>query len=155
MVLENFDDYVEKHKLDNPVVLIAGHSLGGAVSNLVANELIGREGIENIFAYTFATPNATNDVPIIHQNIFNIINKYDFVPLIPPSASFLALFGVPNHEIPTYAFDKHGRSAIIDMFGTTYLNVANNHLMGSYLDWDDHYFDVWEQLPTSKYFWEE
>ena len=70
----------------NTKFFITGHSRGGAVANLVAGELSIQEKYatkDNIFAYTFATPNHTKGHLPDLNNIFNIVNDEDFVPYMP------------------------------------------------------------------------
>lgn len=70
---------------ENTILLLTGHSRGAAAANLLAKKIID-EGKwadpENIYAYTFATPNVTarSDVNDEKYNcIFNIVNPEDFV----------------------------------------------------------------------------
>ena len=84
MVINNLDRYLRDHNLVNPIIVITGHSHGAAVGNILAAELNGRFGSENVFAYTFATPNAqVNILPSPHTNIFNILNQNDVVTFAP------------------------------------------------------------------------
>jgi len=72
------------------IVLVTGHSLGAAVANLLAVGLNDDPGDLNIgsgdiYAYTFGTPNVEKDIPtpVVHDNIFNMLNERDFVTWIP------------------------------------------------------------------------
>lgn len=73
--------------INNPVILITGHSLGAAIANLTANYLTEKLGEDSVYAYTFATPYTVNEakgeVPVEHDNIFNILNNNDAVPHYP------------------------------------------------------------------------
>lgn len=67
-------------------ILLTGHSRGAATANLLAAKLIDNEssfGIskDNIYTYTFATPNVTkkNTSGGRYNGIFNIVNPEDFV----------------------------------------------------------------------------
>jgi|GEM_PF-6379304 len=81
------------------IIVITGHSRGAAVANLLGANLNNSQAIalrQNIFTYTFATPNTTRNVnPNAHQNIFNIINAEDFVAYMPLS-------------MPGWDFGRHG-----------------------------------------------
>ena len=90
-----------------PIILVTGHSLGAAVANLVAARLNSDSleglvenqteeqplGDENIYAYTFATPNVLSAESgeyskINYSNIYNILNTNDTVPFVPHSFDF-------------------------------------------------------------------
>ena len=100
-VRRNLEDYINTYKLadKNPIIWITGHSLGGAVANILADHLTGCDrnkpfsfkphcparGIENVYAYTFASPTVAyksgpgiiRDVANPRKNIFNILNSCD------------------------------------------------------------------------------
>ncbi len=65
-----------------PLVVITGHSRGGAVANLLARRVNALGMFQKVYAYTFATPNATT-APAACNYIFNICNTDDFVTYIP------------------------------------------------------------------------
>ena len=67
-----------------PIVVVTGHSRGGAVGNLLAGYLNNDSRFEKVYAYNFAVPNATRN-PSSSRNIFNICNTEDFVTMIPMS----------------------------------------------------------------------
>lgn len=73
--------------INDPIILITGHSLGAAIANLTADYLNQKLGVDNVYAYTFATPNTVNiasgDQAEAYQNVFNILNNNDFVPHFP------------------------------------------------------------------------
>ena len=74
-------------------VWVMGFSRGGATSNLVGadlNENASKLGIskENIFVYTFATPNTVKkNCAVAYQNIHNIVSQIDIVPRVPLATS--------------------------------------------------------------------
>lgn len=81
---------------NNCVFFVTGHSLGGAVANIIVQNLNkDRIGFntKNIFGYTYASPK-TSLVPSIlsNQNIHNFLNisdsGIDMVPQLPPSRIF-------------------------------------------------------------------
>ncbi len=69
----------------SPLVLVCGHSRGGACANLLALLLNAQLGADNVCAYTFASPNTVcgGDPGIDCSNIFNVINLGDLVPRVP------------------------------------------------------------------------
>ncbi len=77
-------------------VLLIGHSRGGAVANLVATALADTGAVggmslrqEDVYTYTFATPNLALDAPgteDTYGNIFNIVNGDDLIPRLPLAA---------------------------------------------------------------------
>lgn len=71
---------------DHCKFLVTGHSRGAAVANLMSKELIDIFGANNVYAYTFATPNTTTDKNATdnhYAGIFNFINPEDFISYIP------------------------------------------------------------------------
>jgi len=80
-------DYVEKYVDDcETTYWLTGHSRGAAIANIVSAKLIDLD--EEVFAYTFATPNTTvketADAPC-YDSIFNVVNENDFVTYMPMS----------------------------------------------------------------------
>lgn len=73
--------------ISNPMVLITGHSRGGAIGNLLAadltNDRVERIDENSVFAYLFAVPNVSTDVDTSMTNIYNFCFKDDFVPNLP------------------------------------------------------------------------
>lgn len=95
--------YIPYYNIQNPIVLVTGHSLGAAVANLVAAHLstcndVNCCGILNgdgtdVYGYTFATPNTvdTNEegsVVYTEDNIYNIMNNNDAVTFLPRTIDF-------------------------------------------------------------------
>lgn len=74
-------------KMDNPIILVCGHSRGAACANLLGVLLSSAYPAENVFAYTFATPaTVRGDFDWdAYKNIFNFLNPCDLVPLLPLS----------------------------------------------------------------------
>ncbi len=90
-VLARFSEYMEEQAIprEQTKLLITGHSRGAAAANLFAAEMdrsLAYADQEDIYAYTFATPNVTTKEEIsssIYNNIFNIVNPKDFVAFVP------------------------------------------------------------------------
>lgn len=104
---------------DDVALLFTGHSRGAATANLAASYaddmttgLRVLAPLENIYCYTFATPEVTefgNVHDELYDNIFNIMNPSDMVPRLPLAAWGYARYG---HDLwlPGYgdeAFDEH------------------------------------------------
>ena len=68
-----------------PLVLVCGHSRGGAGANLLGLLLNSALGAENVYVYTFAAPATVKGDGVTEncKNIFNIINTSDPVPALP------------------------------------------------------------------------
>lgn len=69
----------------DPVILVCGHSRGGACANLLGMLLDAKYGKENVYAYTFATPATLRDDKLGKDcdNVFNLINGGDLVTALP------------------------------------------------------------------------
>ena len=77
----------------------AGHSRGAAVANLIASYLID-DGF-SVFSYTFAAPYNTANTEASsakYDSIFNLVNRDDFVPMLP---------------MPEWGFTRYGRTATL------------------------------------------
>lgn len=82
------DDYIQNYCSGKRVRLwITGYSRGAAVANILASKFnSSADDNLSLFAYTFATPNTViSDKNAQDSNIFNIINPYDAVTLLPPA----------------------------------------------------------------------
>lgn len=72
---------------DDPVILVCGHSRGAACANLLGVLLDAERGTDDVFVYTFASPNTVRKTPDVDcSNIFNIINPCDPVTSVPPAS---------------------------------------------------------------------
>lgn len=144
---EHCKGYIPYNNISNPIFLVTGHSLGAAVANLVAehlnsckdtNHCPGSRTEKDIYAYTFATPKTVkNKQGSDSQNIFNILNNNDIVPLVP--TNILALNWADN------GWTRHGRDFRITMpmnvdlwwlkpFDTALLGFGG-HAMSTYSRW--------------------
>ena len=139
--------YIPFNNISNPIFLVTGHSLGAAVANLLAehlnsckdtNHCPGSRTEKDIYAYTFATPKTVKNEPgSDSQNIFNILNNNDIVPLVP--TNLLALNWADN------GWTRHGRDFRFTMpmevepwwlkpFDTSLLGLGG-HAMSTYSHW--------------------
>lgn len=70
--------------VENPVILVSGHSRGAACANLLGVLLNTSRGTKDVFVYTFASPNTVRQTPDVDcSNIFNLINPCDPVTVTP------------------------------------------------------------------------
>jgi len=132
----NFNQYLVDHGLTDArynTVLITGYSRGGAVANLLAVNLNRAERAprtvfqNNLHAYTFATPNVSQSSRALterYRNIFNIINRNDFVPTVPTS------IGLSNN------WNRYGRDLITNMPNSPDApRLFPSHSMATYVHW--------------------
>lgn len=87
LVTDRVLGYISLSKYENPIKLwITGFSRAAAIANIVSANL--NESLflseEDIYSYTFATPQVTTRVEKEYKNIFNIIGASDLVPQVPP-----------------------------------------------------------------------
>lgn len=112
-VMMRLNDYMSNRKLqkEQTKLLITGHSRGAATANLVAADLDASgkyAAAEDIYAYTFATPNVTTlsgVKDLLYNNIFNILNDADFVTYVPPYEWGFDKYGI------TMSFPQKGSAA--------------------------------------------
>ncbi len=87
-VLEGLQENLEAET--DPLLLICGHSRGAACANLLGVLLDEALGPEDVYVYTYATPNTLRGDALTegaaYANIFNIINPCDAVTLVPPAS---------------------------------------------------------------------
>ena len=75
---------MEEVKGRNMKFFVTGHSLGGAVANLLSPKIGALVPSQNVFVYTFASPN-TWSYQWSLSNVYNIVNREDLVPLLSPA----------------------------------------------------------------------
>lgn len=119
---------------ENPVLLATGYSRGAACANLLGVLLDAAYGAEDVYVYTFATPNTVRTADAAYPNVFNLVNMNDAITRMPPVAwgfrragvdielrdpenvnadmheMFLALLGVCP-DIDAYYNDRHNLTA--------------------------------------------
>ncbi len=89
-VFERVFDYVDQYAAGKRVkIWMGGYSRAAAVSNMAAVLMLSAEQIapENLFVYTFATPNNAQterfDQECDYSSVFNIVGMFDPIPSIP------------------------------------------------------------------------
>lgn len=82
--------YMLRHRIDptDSFLFMTGHSRGAAVSNFLSKLIFDDNFFkpENIYTYTFASPNVTTDDDVAREEygfIWNIVNAEDIVPTVP------------------------------------------------------------------------
>ncbi len=126
-------DYVNSRNITGKVKFwITGFSRGGAAANLLAakldNAIDSHPTInytkDDIYAYTFATPagaiKSNNPHSKKYNNIFNIINFHDLVPLVAPSQT-------------GWSFDRYGITKVLPFSESTSVSAIYEPKMIKYL----------------------
>lgn len=109
---------------ENTVLLLTGHSRGAAAANLLAAKLIDDNdmiSLENMFTYTFATPNCTcdnNRNNTKYNTIYNIVFPNDFVTKMMPASWDFGRYG-KTYSLPTKTNDANYYS---------FVNISNTIL---------------------------
>ena len=132
-MLTNVNNYIRLMGLQDPIILVTGHSMGAAIANILAARLNGIMDPDNVYAYTFATPRTVNEAvsgnqAVNYPNIFNILNSNDAVTYVPSS-----FFSIEEH------WRRHGIDLYINMpyseSNDTDLSGMLCHAMPVYLNW--------------------
>lgn len=112
-VKASLEEYLEQDNFDGKrIFVITGHSRGAAVANLLAADLTKEAryaAAENIYCYTFATPNVSVNYDADMKNIYNFCNDSDFITRIP--------FGTESAEKgqKEWAYGKNGTVLHLDV----------------------------------------
>ena len=133
-VYEYLADYVNSRNITGKVKFwITGFSRGGATANLLAakldNTIDSHPKItyskDDVYAYTFATPagavKSNNPHSKKYNNIFNIINFHDLVPLVAPSQT-------------GWSFDRYGITKVLPFSESTSVSAIYEPKMVKYLN---------------------
>ena len=98
-------DFIRSNQLEGRLCLwLTGYSRSAAISNITAADATDSGIFESVFAYNFACPRTTKD-PDSHSygNIFNIINPFDPVTLVP---------------FPEWGFSRYGTDLFLTSWET-------------------------------------
>ena len=110
-VSEQLSKYVKDNNISGNIkVLVTGHSRGAAIANLVGKKLNDKElnalksiDKNDIYVYTYATPNVTRKENVDnsrYDNIYNIVNPEDFVTKVLPVAWGYYRYGI-TYSLPS------------------------------------------------------
>ena len=116
--------------LKDPLFLVTGHSRGAAVANILGARLTDRFGAESVYAYTFATPRTVRGDYPSYDNIFNVINPCDMVPMLPLAAWGFERYGI-DRVLPVDTADE----ALIQSARQAYEKRSDK--IGSFQVWED------------------
>jgi len=148
---------------DNVKLWITGYSRGAAVANIVAGRIneTGLVNSRNMYAYTFATPNGvkvaeTGASNPVHDNIYNIILPYDFIPKVAPEIWGYGRYGqsnivyTVNTSDETTPHEQYFRKITGQKYSVDISNVrdANNaaKLLATFAKNQDYYAEQYEGL---------
>ncbi len=158
-IFTRLNSYLEDKQYDRERTkfLVTGHSRGAATANLISAELIdGNDYVmpQNLFTYTFATPNNTtnpNRGSGIYNRIFNIVNPTDFVTKAMPSAWGWGRYGT-TYSLPAKTNDNNYSALKNKMMG--YYRVLNKATKGNetyydYLGGEKEVYYVVKALTSS------
>ena len=91
VVLNGLSNYISSINYDgNYKIALTGYSRGGAVANILADSILKMTdkltANENIYAYTFEAPKGIlKENAVAYENVFNVINETDLIPLVAPN----------------------------------------------------------------------
>jgi hypothetical protein len=93
-------------------VLVTGHSLGGAVAELLMATLEHR-GFKDVSGVTFGQPKVTDARGVrhlAHLNLLRVIHEDDPVPMLPPVFLEVGEIGIYHHSGPELLIRPDGRT---------------------------------------------
>ena len=170
-VYHRLNDYIARQGVyDRVKVWVAGYSRAAATANRLAAILLDNRAVtaDNLFCYTFATPNVTRQQDAAaYPSIFNTVGSFDPVPMIPFEEWGYTRFGVTRYlPTPETNSDYPARVEPVkalyrQMTGQEYwINQSDNRLMQKVFgvltnmvsnidDYADHYqnllIDLWSR----------
>lgn len=114
-------------------VIIAGHSLGGALAILSGNYIANLNPQINVKVFTFASPAVGNhdftSIKFPNLSIYRMVNLCDVVPTLPASVS-------PNFMNPEEPWlYEQDPSTLTTVFSNNKKSVFNNHNIENYLEY--------------------
>lgn len=133
-IFTNVENYLGSTGVQNPIILVTGHSMGAAIANILAARLNETMDSGNIYAYTFATPRTVNEAvsgnqAVNYPNIFNILNSNDAVTYVPLTITLPVVNYWKRHGIDLYINMPYSESRETDILGMPC------HSMSVYLNW--------------------
>lgn len=133
-VLTNVESYLSSVGLQDPIILVTGHSMGAAIANILASYLNETMDSGNVYAYTFATPRTVNEAvsgnqAVNYPNIFNILNSNDVVTYVPLTITLPVVNYWKRHGIDLYINMPFNETLNTDILGMPC------HAMPVYLNW--------------------
>ena len=133
-VFTNVENYLSSTGLQDPIILVTGHSMGAAIANILAARLNGIMDSDNVYAYTFATPRTVNEAvsgnqAVNYPNIFNILNSNDAITYVPLTIMLPVVNYWKRHGIDLYINMPYSESRETDILGMPC------HSMSVYLNW--------------------
>ena len=133
-IFTNVENYLSSTGVQNPIILVTGHSMGAAIANILAARLNEIMDPGNVYAYTFATPRTVNEAvsgnqAVNYPNIFNILNSNDVVTYVPLTITLSVVNYWKRHGIDLYINMPYSESRETDILGMPC------HSMSVYLNW--------------------
>lgn len=115
-VTDRLEQYIREHHLTGSLRLwAAGFSRGAAVTNLFAADAIDSGKFSGVYVYTFASPRTTKEENADrYHSIFNIINPFDVVPMIPFPEWGFHRYGVDMY-LPAIETDSQWNDKVIEI----------------------------------------
>ncbi len=133
VVVNNLESYLSNNNIEDPIVLVTGHSLGAAIANLLAADLNISMGIDNVYAYTFATPQVVTESlggeAIPYTNIYNILNSNDVITYVPSTLAIPMVNFWERHGIDLPINMPYSKENDVDSWG------IYCHSMAVYMNW--------------------
>ena len=145
------EHYGEKLPSNNTFYVITGHSRGAAVGNLLSMKMY-QNGVpnQNVYDYNFACPDVARDFGLgwawntfgNHDNMFNIGNTADVVPLIP------GVFGNILSGVVDSWRDRNISSGVLEGFVLSNWGKYGNSM---WFEYGDCGFGIKAHIPLDYY----